>query len=867
MTNKFQLLCAACALLSATLTLAAQAQTNNVPTITIGNDGLMRWSDTKQEAAFYGVNYTAPFAHAYRALGYLGLDRKQAIDRDVYHFARLGFNAYRVHIWDVEITDSIGNIIANEHLDLLDYLLAKLQERGIRIVLTTQMHFGNGYPEPNQNTGGYSQRFDKCRLHSDPAAIAAQQRYVGQLVQHLNPYTQRSYKDEPYIVGIEINNEPCHAESPAQTEAYIGAMLKAMRQAGCTKPAFYNVSHNGSHVQAYFNAAVQGATYQWYPIGLVAGFTRQGNFLPYVDSYATPFDALKGAASKSKIVYEFDAADVLYSHLYPAMARAFRSAGFQWITQFAYDPIDLAWANTEYQTHFLNLAYTPHKALSMKIAAEAARLLPRNQSYGKYPADTLFGDFRVSYASDLSELNCADKFFYSNTTTTLPQSPEKLSAVAGCGSSPAVEYEGTGAYFLDKIEDGIWRLEVMPDAIQLRDPFNKASLKKEVVTIAWNEWPMTIKLPNLGEGFSAQKLSGTLAGAAMQSATQQAAQQKIAVLPGVYLLAKNGLQPAAKWSAGTKWSNITLGEFVAPQARAKNFAVWHQPNAVAVSGRSLSLSAQVVGSDFPDSVIVYSDRISFWARHNPHVKMERTKGYTYHAQVPPEMLLGKAFRYTIVVCKGDQKITAPAGVEGSPLDWDYTSSDYYQTPVAQAGSPLTLFDAADAAPQNALQTHSIPAGSWAIAQPAERRYDEAPAVKYTLNASKPGTRFYFRKPITPLAIARRDLLAGATHIGIYLKNVDGIGALKAGFVCANGFTYTAALTLDQKRGVYKLPIAALVQDSTALLPTPYPTFLSLYFVPDRQIPLDIFSIETLEISTLGKLAEKAEVEIGSVWIE
>lgn len=38
-----------------------------------------------QEASFFGVNYTLPFAHAYRALGYLGLDRKAAIDKDVYH--------------------------------------------------------------------------------------------------------------------------------------------------------------------------------------------------------------------------------------------------------------------------------------------------------------------------------------------------------------------------------------------------------------------------------------------------------------------------------------------------------------------------------------------------------------------------------------------------------------------------------------------------------------------------------------------------------------------------------------------------------------------------------------------------------------
>ena len=71
----------------------------------------MRWSDTRKEASFYGVNYTLPFAHAYRAMNYLGIDHKNAIDRDVYHIARLGLNAYRIHIWDVEISDAKGNLI------------------------------------------------------------------------------------------------------------------------------------------------------------------------------------------------------------------------------------------------------------------------------------------------------------------------------------------------------------------------------------------------------------------------------------------------------------------------------------------------------------------------------------------------------------------------------------------------------------------------------------------------------------------------------------------------------------------------------------------------------------------------------------
>ena len=111
----------------------------NIPVIDIGKDGVMRWSDSHKEASFYGVNYTLPFAHAYRAMSYLGQDRKEAIDKDVYHFARLGFNAYRIHVWDVEISDAKGQLLPNDHLDLLDYLIAKLRERNIRVLITTKI--------------------------------------------------------------------------------------------------------------------------------------------------------------------------------------------------------------------------------------------------------------------------------------------------------------------------------------------------------------------------------------------------------------------------------------------------------------------------------------------------------------------------------------------------------------------------------------------------------------------------------------------------------------------------------------------------------------------------------------------------------
>ena len=71
-----------------------------------------------------------------------------------------------------------------------------------------------------------------------------------------------------------------------------------------------------------------------------------------------------------------------------------------------------------------------------------------------------------------------------------------------CRNSSIISYEGYGAYFLDYIKDGIWRLEVMPDAIWVKDPFEKTSLDKEVSIILWKEWLISINLPNLGENFT-----------------------------------------------------------------------------------------------------------------------------------------------------------------------------------------------------------------------------------------------------------------------------------------------------------------------------------------------------------------------------
>jgi hypothetical protein len=177
----------------------------------VDKQGVLRWTKGRAEASFFGVNYTVPFAYGYRSHKALGVDPEKAIDADVYHIQRLGLNAFRVHVWDVEISDSLGNLLENEHLRLFDYLVARLKERNIKILITPIAFWGNGYPEPDTKTPGFASVYGKGPSVVLEAAIRAQENYLKQFFAHVNPYTKRTYSDDADVIAAEINNEPHHS--------------------------------------------------------------------------------------------------------------------------------------------------------------------------------------------------------------------------------------------------------------------------------------------------------------------------------------------------------------------------------------------------------------------------------------------------------------------------------------------------------------------------------------------------------------------------------------------------------------------------------------------------------------------------------
>ncbi|MCZ7599390.1 MAG: hypothetical protein M5U09_19065 [Gammaproteobacteria bacterium] len=202
----------------------------------------------------------------------------------------------------------------------------------------------------------------------------------------------------------------------------------------------------------------------------------------------------------------------------------------QWACQFQYDAWPLAPTNVNWQTHWLSLPYTPSKAISFAIAAETFRQLPRGQA-----ADgDRFGPTTVSYEEDRSELVTETTFAHSNSTTTKPPNPAALEHLYGVGSSPVVQYDGTGAWFLDRLEPGAWRLEVYPDVVVLDNPFARPNLEREVARLVWRQRSMTIHLPDLTSDFVSEPLHDG------NGRRTEATGAKFTVAPGVYRPTRRG---------------------------------------------------------------------------------------------------------------------------------------------------------------------------------------------------------------------------------------------------------------------------------------------------------------------------------------
>lgn len=825
--------------------------------------GVIRWRDSKREVALFGANYTLPSASDYRAAGYLTSDRKRLIDEDMAQFARMGWDALRISFWgDWENSDHAGNLVANDHLDLMDYLVARARERGIYILFSPITTYQSTWPDATSDTTppGFANFYRKSELGTNPAAIAAQVNYLQQILRHVNPYTGVALEDEPSIIFVEMINEPTHhSDDPAGSVSYINTLVDAVRSTRSKAITFHNLSQDFAMAGPIAKSKVDGITFGWYPTGLNSGHELRGNYLRTVDGYEPMRDPR--VARLPRIVYEFDTPDLRTGYMYPAMVRTMRSVGAQFAAMFAYDMQATASRNLGWQTHYLSLAYTPRKAMSAVIAAEAMRRLPRGQTYGAYPRNTRFGDFHVSYEENSAVLAAADAYLNAGATRIAAPSPSRLTRVAGYQSSPLVSYGGEGIYFLDRVRSGVWRLEVYPDAVPVRDPFELQRPDKIVTRAIARSWPMRITLPDLGETFTIEGIAGEGAGSA---AVRQAAGGSFVVRPGVYLLGRSGAVDRKTLPATS--GALAMDEYHGPPRDTMPLAVVVDAPDEFISGGRIAISARVVDTVAPDSVVLAIRRRDqrFFRRYAMHP----SGAYDYAASVFADSIGVGPFEYAVTVVTGGVATTFPEGLRQRPGEWNFVAHHLWRGAVVAPATPVRLFRAGEDVQRLAF---SRIGDGWreGIFRVLQSEADGEPVFHFEL------PRFDGRGPddytaslvVGDRVAARGPTVRRATAVRVRLRGAAGGDILHLTLVEHDGSSWGAEVPADTAWAERTIPLTAFRPVRSAMLPEGFPGEWS-YWVsapPGRrgvENGVHIEEIERMQLSLrpVGAGAPRIEVE-------
>jgi len=856
-------LLAAASILAGAPARGQPAESRSKELIYVDPSGVLRWRTSNVEVAMLGANYCLPSASDYRAAGAINADRKKMIEQDMTHFARMGWDALRLSFWgDWECCDREGNLVANDHLDLLDYLIYRAKERDMHMLLSPIVTYSSSWPGADDPTAvGFSRFYKKEELGTNPKAIAAQANYLRQILNHVNPYTKLALKDEPYICFVELINEPAqHPQDFGGSVSYINALVDAVRDTGCQKITFFNISQDFAMAQAIAASRADGCSFAWYPSGLVSGHQLHGNFLRTTDDYSPML--LPDLAGKPRVVYEYDMPDVMSGYHYPAMIRTFRSVGAQSAAMFSYDMLATAPYNLGWQTHCLNLVYTPQKAASAIIASQVMRRIPRMQPVGPYPANTRFGDFRVSYEENLSELVSRDLFYYSNDTRSRPPSPADLRRIVGFGSSPIVSYEGAGLYFLDKMEDGVWRLEVYPDSLQVDDPFTRTQPDRLVFRLIARTWPMTVSLPDLGDSFRVEPLNEG------NAFSTRAAGSSFSIRPGVFLLTNSARTAPFKLPDRLPGVPYYLGtrEFVCPEPPAYPTTIVLHAQSQYAAGEPMSIGATVAAAEPPTEVALQVGPPNSLARR---FVMEHTHGYEYGVRLAAGAIPQGEMQFQVSVTEGDQVHTFP---QDSPVE--SLRGDSYRAQIVAPDAPVEIFEPG----------HDT--AYLAISRSGESR-NRNPAP---IDGSRPGAKAY---PLSCPAETMADDFTASLYIGdrvseraanvavaksihIRLKGIVAPSAVRVTLVEKDGSAWSAKVFASAEWRDATVPISSLQSAKSVMLPQGYPGTWSYWLAPPAGgRTIDLTQVERLQLSlrkadfgTIASVApSQAAVAIESVSLQ
>jgi hypothetical protein len=493
-----------------------------------------------KEVRLWGVNYYAPFNHNYVNIKEMGVDPYKSIDRDIRDFHLMGFDLIRMHVYEREISDLDGNIIENDQMEIFDYLMMRLEEEDIYVMMTPMVWFNtvvnqqlirDEYVSWYQGSGtafGFTNKYTHHEMSWNEDALADQERFLHQFFSRKNKLNGKTLADMDNIVILEPVNEPVYPTPDLINKLRVeaGTAVNPYKKQECRLVNLYdkwladknkNDTNDAARefcaetidnyirrlfapVEKYFGSTVIKA-HIWY------GFTDQFIF-DVLDK--APFDALSITVyapcyfdsahndalnpleelrrqmeyykplqkmNKAMVSYEFDTPATLLGRGYGGLAYVMAALGIQAAAMFTYTPRDVAAYNPGWVVHYLNLYHTPNKAAALAAGGEIFR---------KTPAGAALPESNDHWEAGYFETDVpGDRVIYRDKNTYIHSCPVKEglgpegtpSFVAGVGDCAYVSHDSNSCYFLILKEEKIISLTVLPHQWFVNDPFRGKAFK------------------------------------------------------------------------------------------------------------------------------------------------------------------------------------------------------------------------------------------------------------------------------------------------------------------------------------------------------------------------------------------------------
>lgn len=510
---------------SAVLCFATTAWSDDVFQTVHVKEGVLCFEDGR-EAVFWGVNFQPSLSWEYSRMANHGLHApfdmeayKAMIDEGFDEIQRMDCNLIRIHLSPSDFGDADGNLVENRWLDLTSYVLAEAEQRGIYVYLAFLNNLHSGFRI--QDSFAVQQSKTKANWMVDPNFMKKADRFISAVLNHRNPYNGRKVKESPALVIVEPINEPGYfkreelPEFPACEEVYLDWLDDHREDDSAEAFMQWRIETSKTYINrmvAFFKEEVPQSVMSWsmewprmmewtgedvfeaaaesdaevlsicfYP-GQSASHNKKGEELKGVGEI-NYFDYIRQAyenrewhgwlreerfEDKARIVYEFETYYNQSSYLYPLMAKYFRAQGMQAAAMWTY----ILPGQAEYTAaaHCLNLKTTPNKAAAFMAAGEVFRNTPRYKTYQTSSAtDDVSDHLALSYETGSCAYADEKTLIYSETIPDefirrLDLEGRTFERIIGRGSSPQVQYDGSGLYFIEQAGDGEWTLEILPDA-------------------------------------------------------------------------------------------------------------------------------------------------------------------------------------------------------------------------------------------------------------------------------------------------------------------------------------------------------------------------------------------------------------------